>query len=95
MTKGRRVWGERRNRLIRMRLDQLKAAETLEVMRKLPGRCHELTGNLQGYLSMDLDGPYRLLFQPADDPVPERDDGGMDWSRITAVCICGVEDTHG
>ncbi len=44
---------------------------------------------------MDLDGPYRLLFQPADNPVPEKDDGGMDWSRITAVCICRVEDTHG
>ena len=78
-----------------MRLDQLKAAGTLEVMRNLPGRCHELTGKLQGYLSVDLDGPYRLLFQPADDPVPKKNDGSMDWSRITEVSICGVEDTHG
>lgn len=91
----RRRHGDRRARLIRQRLDELRAAETLEDMRFLPGpRCHELTGNRAGQLSVDLDHPYRLLFMPAD-PAPTRADGGLDWSQVTAIVVLGVEDTHG
>ena len=46
-------------------------------------------------LSVDLDGPYRLLFKPANTPVPLREDGGLDWSRVTAITILGITDTHG
>jgi len=44
---------------------------------------------------VDLDHPYRLIFVPDHNPVPKREDGGLDWSRVTAVIILGVEDTHG
>ncbi|MFP4441147.1 MAG: hypothetical protein ACLFVO_28250 [Chloroflexaceae bacterium] len=44
---------------------------------------------------MDLDHPYRLLFVPANDPIPRKDDGGLDWASITAIEIIEVEDTHG
>lgn len=83
-----------RAKLIRRRLDDLKAAPTLEVMRSLPGRCHELKGDRAGQLSMDLDGPYRLLFAPAHNPVPKKSDGGLDWTHVTAVMLVGVVDTH-
>ncbi len=26
---------------------------------------------------------------------PEREEGGLDWSQVTAIKIIGVEDTHG
>jgi len=90
-----KTWGKREGNLIRRRLDQLHAAETLEVMRHLPGRCHELTADRAGQLSLDLVHPYRLIFEPADEPPPRKADGGLDWSGVTAVCILGVEDTHG
>jgi hypothetical protein len=64
-------------------------------MRRLPGRCHELTGDRSGQLSLDLDGPYRLIFVPANEPVPLKADGGLDRTRVTAIEIIGVEDTHG
>ena len=83
-----------RAKLIRRRLDDLRAAQTLEVMRNLPGRCHELKGNRSGQLSIDLDGPYRLLFTPAHNPRPEKPDGGLDWTRVTAVILVGVVNTH-
>jgi plasmid maintenance system killer protein len=87
--------GTRRAKLIRLRLDELRAADTLYDIRYLPGpRCHELCGNLQGRLSLDLDHPYRLIFEPANDPVPRKIDGGLDWSRLTAVRILEVRDTH-
>jgi proteic killer suppression protein len=91
-----REWGERRGKLIRRRLDELAAAPNLEVMRKLPGaRCHELTGNLKGKLAVDLDHPCRLLFEPANNPVPCKDDGGLDWSKVTAITVTDILDYHG
>ena len=83
-----------RAKLIRRRLDDLRAAQTLEVMRNLPGRCHELKGDRSGQLSVDLDGPYRLLFNPAHDPIPAKEDGGLDWTRVTAIILLGVVNTH-
>lgn len=82
-----------RAKLIRRRLDDLRAAACLEVMRHLPGRCHELRGDRSGQLSLDLDGPYRLLLRPAP-PVPTKPDGGLDWAEVVAIILVGVVDTH-
>ena len=57
-------------------------------------RCHELTGNLKGQLSVDLGHPYRLLFVPADDPIPYRKEGGLDWQQVTEIEITDITDTH-
>lgn len=85
--------GTDRAKRLRRRLDDLRAAKTLSDMRNLPGRCHELLGTRSGQLSLDLDHPYRLIFQPVE-PIPRKADGGLDWTRITAVIIIGIEDTH-
>ena len=89
-------YGSRQAKLIRRRLDELSAAETLTTMRSLPqARCHELTGNRAGQLSVDLVHPERLIFIPAHNPVLSKPDGGLDWSGVTAIEILGIEDTHG
>ncbi len=87
-------YGQRMSALIRRRLDDLDAADTLEDMRHLPGRCHELLGDRAGQLSLDLVHPQRLIFIPADDPIPRKPDGGLDWPQIKSVQILGIEDTH-
>lgn len=89
-----RQHGTLRAKRLRQRLDDLRAANVLEDMRHAPGHCHELRGNRSDQLSLDLDHPYRLIFKPAGDPVPRKPDGGLDWTKITAVEITGVEDTH-
>jgi|ERR1700740_1725502 len=89
-----RLHNKQRAKLIRRRLDELRAAPTLDTMRQLPGRCHELKGNLALHLSIDLDGPYRLIFYPAHNPIPTKADGGMDWTNVTAITIKEVTDTH-
>jgi proteic killer suppression protein len=89
-----RAHGGRRAELIRARLDALRAATCLEDLRHVPGRLHELKGNRKGQLSFDLDHPYRLIFIPNHKPVPSTEDGGMDWRRVAAVKILGIEDTH-
>lgn len=89
-----RAHGSRRAQLIRARLDALQAATCMEDLRNVPGRLHELSGNRKGQLSFDLDHPYRLLFVPNHSPVPSTEERGMDWERVTAVRILGIEDTH-
>jgi plasmid maintenance system killer protein len=88
------TWGPIQAKKLRRRLDDLRAASALEVMRLLPGRCHELKGDRAGQISLDLEHPYRLVFEPANDPVPLKRDGGLNWTAITAVRIIGVIDTH-
>ena len=87
--------GQIRARKIMQRLGALGAANTLADMRYFPGRCHELKGDHAGQLALDLDHPYRLIFEPDHDPIPRKGDGGLDWTAVTAVCIIGVEDYHG
>jgi plasmid maintenance system killer protein len=90
-----RRYGPIRAKLIRRRLDQFRVAETLEVMRLLPQvRCHELKGNRAGTLAVDLDHPYRLIFEPADTPIPRKSDGGLDWTKVAAIRVLSIEDYH-
>ena len=90
-----KTWGIQRSKLIGRRLQAIAAAEVLEDLRNTPGRFHELTGDRQGQLSCSLDGSYRLILVPADDPVPLRGDGGLDWTKVRALLVLGVEDYHG
>lgn len=90
----RRTWGDEQAQRLRRRLDDLTAAEHLGVMRNLPGRAHELKGNRHGQISLDLRHPYRLILEPANDPIPTKHDGGLDWDAVTSVRILGIEDTH-
>jgi toxin HigB-1 len=87
--------GQKRADKIEQRLADLRAAATLEIMRNLPGKCHELTSNLSGHFAVDLDQPYRLLFVPAHDPVMRNSGGGIDWTKVTSIRIIRVENYHG
>lgn len=80
--------------LIQARLADLVAVDNLEVMRTLPGRCHELVGNLAGFLALDLVHPVRLIFKPVDDPLPCVNGGGLDWQGVRSVEIWRIGDYH-
>lgn len=93
-----RTHGPQRAAKLRILLTTLRAAPTLAILAppmRRPHRCHELTGNRQGQLSVDLDHPYRLVFRPNHDPRPLLPTGGLDWSQVTAIEIIEIEDTHG
>lgn len=80
---------------LQQRLMELNAASCLADISSLPSaRCHPLVGDRKGQISVDLKHPYRLLFIPANDPIPEKVDGGLDWSRVTEIEIIEITDTH-
>jgi plasmid maintenance system killer protein len=87
-------YGQQRAKILRRRLDDLRAAATLDIMRTLPGRCHELSGDRKNQLSLDLDGPYRLIFCPNHMPMPRKPDGGLDWCEVKQITILEITDTH-
>ena len=90
-----RTFGAERANKLNTRLTQLYEIERLEEMRGLPGRCHELRGDRQGQLAVDVTKNYRLIFKPTEQPPPQKDDGGLDWSKVEAITILEVEDYHG
>jgi len=90
-----RSYGAENARRILRRLDDLRAAGNLEVLRNLPGRCHQLKHDRAGQLAIDVRHPYRLIFEPAHEPTPQNDDGGLDWSLVTRIRILEVDDYHG
>lgn len=93
-----KAFGAIRAKRIEIVMTSLRAAPNLGIFHppySPPHRCHELKGNLKGKLSLDLDGPYRLLIEPAMDSIPTLEDGGLDWSLVEKIRILSIEDTHG
>lgn len=88
----RRKWGPICAKKLATRLRDLAIAETLDDMRALPGRCHELHHNWAGHLALDLDGGMRLIIRPKE--WTTNSTGGLDWKAVTAVVIVTIEDYH-
>jgi len=83
-------------KFIRRRMDDLRDVENLADLRKLPQvRCHELSGDRKGQLALDLKHPYRLIIVPDHNPLPLKEDGGLNWQMVFTVKIISVEDYHG
>lgn len=88
----RKELGETCARRLRSRLDDLQAAGTLEAMRNLPGRCHQLKGDRSAQFGIDLEHPRRLVFEPIDGESSST--GGLDWNTVTAIEIVEIVDYH-
>ena len=88
-------FGTQNGRKVIQRLSEMRAAETLSDMFKVPAaRCHELKGDRKGRFAVDLKHPYRLVFKP-ENPVPHKPDGGIDTGKLTEVVVIAIEDYHG
>ena len=93
----RKIHGDIRAKKIMLRLADFRVAVCLNDLGPPydgPGRCHELTENRKGQLSVDLDNPCRLIFVPNHAPVPTKGDGGLDWKKVTVIKIIEIGYTH-
>ena len=83
-----RTYGPDNGGRILRRLQQLADAANLAELAKLPQtRVHELKANRDEQISLDVKHPYRLLMRPNHNDTPRKPDGGLDWERITNVCL--------
>ncbi|MGZ5433569.1 MAG: type II toxin-antitoxin system RelE/ParE family toxin [Thermoanaerobaculia bacterium] len=86
-------YGRERAVKIQLRLGQFRAARTLADIAALPAaRCHELQGERQGQLAVDLVHPWRLIFTPLERI--EKETGGLDWSKVEAIVVEEIVDYH-
>lgn len=90
---GRKKFGPERWKRLQRRLTSINGAPTLADLKGIAG-FHALHADLDGHYVLALDGPYRLVFRPAD-PTPRRPDGSVDVEAVTAVTITEVADYHG
>jgi hypothetical protein len=54
-----------------------------------------LIGDRAGQFGVTVSGNYRLIFEPADEPLPLSPDGTLDPSRVTVIRVLEVDDYHG
>ena len=95
----RRQYGADMAKKLMLRLDVLRAAESLGDFwppKSGPEQCHELKGDRAGTFSVNLKQPYRLLFEPGTARTPtDYADEFQRWKSITSINILAIEDTHG
>ncbi len=77
-----RAYGAEMAAKIHQRIDEIKAADSVETMIKFHiGRCHPLSNNRKGQFAVDLVQPYRLVFE-------------KDGTNIRLVKVLEIVDYH-
>ena len=87
-----RKLGMRMAQKLQARLADLMAVSSVKEL--VAGRPHPLTGDRAGQFALDLVHPQRLVFEPDHEPVPQTEDGGIDWGRVTRVSVSWIGDYH-
>jgi proteic killer suppression protein len=90
----RRAFGTDTAKKVMSRFSDLRASATLEDMRNLPGRCHELAGDRAGQLAIDLAKGRRLVLTPTNCWPSEKAGGEHVWGEIEAVQVLEIVDYH-
>lgn len=90
----RKAHGSDGAKKVMRRLSDLRAAATLEDMRNLPGRIHELTKDRDGQLAIDLASGRRLILVPTNGWPAEKAEGTNVWASIDAVQVLEITDYH-
>ncbi len=95
MTTMKRAFGDRMAKTVAMRMKVLRHARTLGMVPVTkPDRRHQLEGDRAGQYAVDLVHPKRLVFEPNPNPMPRKEDGGIDTDQVTAITIIEVVDYH-
>ena len=89
----RKKYGESAPR-IQNRLYQIWSAKNLEELMRLPGNHHPLKGDRSGYFACSLKHPLRLVYRPANEPLPLDEDNSIVYSRVTIIEIVEIIDYH-
>lgn len=78
---------------LQSRLSDIEAAPDVQGLPPV-GNPHPLVRDRQGQFSIRLADGKRLVFIPNHNPVPKKDDGGINWTLVTSVTIVFIGDYH-
>lgn len=89
------AYGKKNSRKIEVRLAILRAANNLNLVpTSKPCRRHQLKGNRKNQFVVDVEHPFRIIFEPNHNPLPLKEDEGIDLTQVTAIRILSIEDYH-
>lgn len=77
---------------LKSRIADIQAAD--DVSELTAGRPHALQGNREGQFSIELSDGKQLILIPANNPTPVKDNGRIDWPRVTKVRVIEIVDYH-
>lgn len=86
--------GNKRAIKYHQRLNDIYDVENFDKLKFLPGNFHLLKGDRNGQWACNLDHPYRLIFEPAANPVPTNEHGTLILTEIKIVEILEIIDYH-
>lgn len=79
---------------LKIRLDDMAISENLKELMALPGRHHHLAGGRKGQFACDLEHPFRLVYEPANEPLSTDKNDALIYKKVTIVEIIEVTDYH-
>ncbi len=86
--------GNNRATKYHQRLGDMRDTDNFADLEFLPGNFHSLTANRNGQWSCNLDHPYRLIFESADNPIPCNEHGTPILTEMKIVEIIEIIDYH-
>lgn len=93
-SKTSKEYGTRAKKIIQ-RLREIESSANLSVLMKLPAaNCHQLSGDRAGEFAVDISGNWRIIFGINQEPMPKKDDGGINTDKVTYVKILEIKDYH-
>lgn len=80
---------------IKQRMHQLKSADNLAVLAKLPVLgLHQHKGKNKGIWSIDIHKNWRIFFKIGQDPIPILEDGDLHIKKVSIIRIGSITDPH-
>jgi len=92
-----RSFGQKVAKALMTRMGLLRAVNHLgQIPHGPPEKCHEMKGARKGQFAVNTAAKsgVRLIFKPDHDPVPVKEDGGIDVTQVTEIKIWEVKDYH-
>lgn len=88
-------YGRDNAKKIMMRLNELYSVDNLSQISHLPPpRRHALKGKRKGQYAVDVKQPYRIIFEPANEPLPVDAGGNIDLTKVTEIIVLEVSNYH-
>ena len=80
---------------VAQRMAEMTAAPNLQVLCNIPpANCHPLTGDKEGTWAVDISANHRILFVIGNDPIPLKQDGGIDRILVTDIQIIAAGENY-
>lgn len=77
------------------RMADIIASPNLAILIQIKAaNCHPLTGDKKGEWAVDISANHRMIFEIDHDPIPIKQDGGVECILVTDIRILSTKDYH-